>query len=256
MIWHQNPDVFRRSGTPGQNPYFVEFWSFSCTNVVCHVHIPEFTFCRCSLTWLSFSSVFVLRSHSPIYQTAVSTFLHTQGHKNLIQLLTLSHPYDSFFTQNSSNQQLRHIHPLSLLCVALPLLSVMTYDVWQTGSQTHRWCNVWGTGPSHIWFPTLIYPYRFKCPLIAGTGSSIKHLPSLSAIIFNSCWIYFCTKRDFSWCFCWVIFTGLQFKQFIQKDYFLLQNHKKRTEFFFKLMLIKSFVKEDKSRALNALCIL
>lgn len=85
------------------------------------------------------SPTFLALFNSPIFSSIKwlsQSFPHSQRHKKRIQLISLSHPCDSFFTYNSSNQ---HIQPSSLLSVAFPL-SVLSNDisVWQTGSQTDR----------------------------------------------------------------------------------------------------------------------
>ncbi len=48
-------------------------------------------------------------------------------------------------------------------------------SVQQTGSQTDRWCNLWGTDLSHTWFPKPIHPYRLLYPP-TDASCSIKHL--------------------------------------------------------------------------------
>lgn len=74
----------------------------SGANVLFYLPLPEFIFHRCSLTCLFFFFFLSLSLfYSPILpfiKWPSQSFLHRQGHKNLIQLLTQSHPCDTFFT--------------------------------------------------------------------------------------------------------------------------------------------------------------
>lgn len=160
-----------------------------------------------------FSSIFVFQSHPSIYQMRLVSILspHTQGHKTLIQLLTLSHPCDSFFTLNSSNHQLMHEPPTCSLVRSLP--SVMTFlcgrhtvsdkQMMQAacGQQIHRICG------SHS---------NTSIQVDISSDSRRSQLYQRSTCSIS--WIYFCTKWNCGYCWWWVILTGLQFKEFYPKS--------------------------------------
>ncbi len=159
-------------------------------------YLPEFIFHKPHLPFFFFISIFVLQSHPPIHQMAVSIFSPQTGTQkpnstphSSHTLVILSSP--RFQVINGSGTAKPPPPPCSLL------LFPLSNDIfaWQTGSQTDRWGDVWGTDPSHMWFPTAIHPHRFIYPLIAGAGRSVKHLPAPSAITYHSySWIYSCTN--------------------------------------------------------------
>lgn len=125
-----------------------------------------------------FSSIFVFQSHPSIYQMRLVSILspHTQGHKTLIQILTLSHPCDSFFTLNSSNHQLMHEPPTCSLVRSLP--SVMTFLCGRYAVSDKQMMQHVGNRSITYVDPTPIHLYRLIYPLIAGAASSIKDLPA------------------------------------------------------------------------------
>lgn len=80
--------------------------------------------------------------------------------------------------------------PLSALCGPPSPLSD-GISVWQRGSQSVRWCNEWGTDPSHVSSPTPMHLFRFLIPSDGRRRPLCQASTCFSNFLLK---IYFCTK--------------------------------------------------------------